>query len=283
VDGGPVRGKILLSRSLTAPLAASLLIHAAVVTALFTLSFPDGIAEPPQPARVVILIDPVPLAMRRAVPAAPEMPQKGASSARRFVAPALLAVVVPPDELPVPSIDLPRPVLPLLAVQPIAAVPAPPLRTDNFLAPMAVAHVTPPAAVVQMAGFSTAIPATQRRPPLPISLAGFGDASVTTPVSVAARTGAPLPLTRTVEILSKPTPAYTEEARLRHVEGEVLLEIVFSASGQVHVLRIVRGLGYGLDESAMAAAETIRFRPAERAGVAADSTAIVHIAFQLAY
>jgi hypothetical protein len=49
------------------------------------------------------------------------------------------------------------------------------------------------------------------------------------------------------------------------------------------VLRIVRGLDHGLDENAIAAAEAIRFRPAERAGTAADSTAIVHIVFQLAY
>jgi hypothetical protein len=49
------------------------------------------------------------------------------------------------------------------------------------------------------------------------------------------------------------------------------------------VLGIVRGLGHGLDESATAAAEAIRFVPAERAGIAADSTAIVRILFQLAY
>ena len=95
-------------------------------------------------------------------------------------------------------------------------------------------------------------------------------------------TAAPL-LTRPVEILSKPKPAYTEEARRRQIEGEVLLEILFSASGQVRVLGTVRGLGQGLDESAIAAAEAIRFRPAERGGVPADSTAIVHIVFQLAY
>ncbi len=92
-----------------------------------------------------------------------------------------------------------------------------------------------------------------------------------------------LPITRAVEILSKPRPSYTEEARRQRIEGEVLLEILFTAAGQVRVLRTVRGLGYGLDESAIAAAEAIRFRPAERAGVAADSTAIVHIVFQLAY
>jgi TonB family protein len=98
-----------------------------------------------------------------------------------------------------------------------------------------------------------------------------------------AGTALALPVTRSVEILSKPRPVYTEEARRQRIEGEVLLQILFAASGEVHVLRIVRGLGHGLDESAIAAAEAIRFRPAEQAGIAADSNAIVHIVFQLAY
>ena len=62
-----------------------------------------------------------------------------------------------------------------------------------------------------------------------------------------------------------------------------MLQVLFAASGQLRVLATVRGLGYGLDENAVAAAEAIRFRPAESAGVAVDSTAVVHIVFQLAY
>jgi hypothetical protein len=45
---------------------------------------------------------------------------------------------------------------------------------------------------------------------------------------------------------------------------------------------VVRGLGHGLDENAVAAAQAIRFRPAARDGAAVDSTALVHIVFQLA-
>ena len=66
------------------------------------------------------------------------------------------------------------------------------------------------------------------------------------------------------------------------VEGEVLLEVIFEASGQVRVLRVVRGLGHGLDEAAVRAAEQIRFKPALRDGQPADSTAVLHIIFQLA-
>ena len=86
-----------------------------------------------------------------------------------------------------------------------------------------------------------------------------------------------------VEITFKPNPAYTDEARSMKLEGEVLLEVSFSANGTLHVNRVVRGLGHGLDEAAIAAANKIRFKPALRGGQPVDSTAIVHVTFQLAY
>ena len=84
------------------------------------------------------------------------------------------------------------------------------------------------------------------------------------------------------EVLSKPTPVYTAEARALKVEGEVLLEVVFSASGKIQVVRVVRGLGHGLDEAAIRAAQQIKFKPATRGGAPVDSTATLHIVFQLA-
>jgi TonB family protein len=91
------------------------------------------------------------------------------------------------------------------------------------------------------------------------------------------------PASTPVEITSKPNPIYTEEARNLKLEGEVLLEVEFAANGQLHVNRVVRGLGHGLDEAAVAAANKMRFKPAQRSGQAIDSTAIVHVVFQLAY
>ena len=58
--------------------------------------------------------------------------------------------------------------------------------------------------------------------------------------------------------------------------------VVFESSGKLHVLRVIRGLGHGLDEAAVRAAEQIRFKPALRDGQPADSTAVLHIVFQLA-
>ncbi|MBZ5629806.1 MAG: TonB family protein [Acidobacteriia bacterium] len=116
------------------------------------------------------------------------------------------------------------------------------------------------AATVKSAGFSTVEPMKQ----------------------AAHRVEEPKANIAPVQILSKPTPGYTAEARAARVEGEVLLEVVFTASGQLRVIRVVRSLGHGLDESAIRAAEQIRFKPATRSGSPIDSTATLHIVFQMA-
>lgn len=110
----------------------------------------------------------------------------------------------------------------------------------------------------------------------------FGDAEAAPPQAPAKPASPPIARMVPAEIISKPTPAYTEEARHLHVEGEVLLEVTFESTGTLRVLRVVRGLGHGLDESAIRAAEQIRFKPALRDGQPADSTAVLHIVFQLA-
>jgi TonB family protein len=113
-----------------------------------------------------------------------------------------------------------------------------------------------------------------------IKPAGFSDSE---PVKqVARRDEAPKADALPVQIISKPTPSYTADARAAGVEGEVLLEVVFGASGRLRVLRVVRGLGHGLDESAVRAAEQIRYKPATRGGAPIDATATLHIVFQMA-
>ncbi|HWF92876.1 MAG TPA: energy transducer TonB [Terriglobales bacterium] len=89
--------------------------------------------------------------------------------------------------------------------------------------------------------------------------------------------------TTPVEITFKPKPVYTSEARQLRLEGEVLLEVMFGARGDLKVNRVVRGLGHGLDEAAVDAANKMRFKPAMRDGVAVDSTAVVHVSFQMAF
>jgi len=146
--------------------------------------------------------------------------------------------------------------------------------------------------VVASAGFgngvatgdgSGRISATRGTGPGGVREAGFGGAEPTSG-QVAKPKVQQEAAARTVpaEVLSKPTPVYTAEARKLHIEGEVLLEVVFEASGKIRVVRVVQGLGHGLDEAAVRAAEQINFKPAMRDGQPADSAAVLHIVFQLA-
>lgn len=193
-----------------------------------------------------------------------------------------------------PQLETPKPVVPKV------------VYTGSFSS-SATAAVTAPTQKVQTAGFGdpNGLPGTGKDnghltaaalgsfdavggggagsggPRAVVQSAGFGAQEIThTTRSQQTDEGPP---TTQVEILSKPNPVYTEKARELKLEGEVLLEVMFGANGQLHVNRVVRGLGYGLDEAAVAAASKIQFKPAARNGTPVDSTSIVHVIFQLAY
>jgi TonB family protein len=84
-----------------------------------------------------------------------------------------------------------------------------------------------------------------------------------------------------VAIQSKPAPVYTEEARRLHLEGDVVVQVVFSATGEIRIVGVVKGLGHGLDEAAVAATRQIRFTPARRDGQFVDYPATIHVVFAL--
>src|SRR5688572_22277442 len=67
-------------------------------------------------------------------------------------------------------------------------------------------------------------------------------------------------------VIGEPTAPYSAEGRSRKIEGTVTVEAAIDADGNVSGLRVVRGLGYGLDESAVEAVKTWRFVPAYRNG-----------------
>ena len=90
------------------------------------------------------------------------------------------------------------------------------------------------------------------------------------------------PLDSEVEILSRPKPVYTEEARALRLEGDVVLSVVFEAGGVLRILGVAQGLGHGLDEAAVDAAKKIRFSPARRDGAPVDHAAKLRVVFRLA-
>jgi TonB family protein len=137
-----------------------------------------------------------------------------------------------------------------------------------------------PGANVGVAGFDTG-PALARLPlaEQAVRRSGFDELkSVNSPVKAAAPSASPV---RAIEILDKPKPAYTEEARRRKIEGDVLLDVLFTAACEVRVLRVVQGLGYGLDENAISAAGHIRFNPASQAGSPIDQRVTIRVVFQI--
>jgi TonB family protein len=59
--------------------------------------------------------------------------------------------------------------------------------------------------------------------------------------------------------------------------------VVFLANGTIQINRVVSGLGHGLDESAIRAAQQIKFKPAKKDGAPVDFPAVIRIEFRLAY
>jgi protein TonB len=74
------------------------------------------------------------------------------------------------------------------------------------------------------------------------------------------------------KLLSRPTPIYTAEARAAGVSGKVRVEIVVDEHGRVVSVRLLEGLGHGLDESALAAARQMTFDAAVRCGRPTSAT-----------
>jgi protein TonB len=81
---------------------------------------------------------------------------------------------------------------------------------------------------------------------------------------------------------SVPQPAYTERAREAGVEGKVRVELIVDETGRVVSVRVIQGLGYGLDEAAVAAAQSATFEPAVRCGKPARATFTISMRFSAA-
>lgn len=82
-------------------------------------------------------------------------------------------------------------------------------------------------------------------------------------------------------VLYKVEPEFSEEARKAKYQGTVVLTIEVGEDGKPRGLRVVRGLGLGLDEKAIEAVSRWKFRPALRNGRAVPAAARVEVNFRL--
>jgi len=93
-----------------------------------------------------------------------------------------------------------------------------------------------------------------------------GTLAVVVPSSEAEHIFAPDEVTTKAKITSRPAPEYTKEARRRAVQGTIQFRAVLAATGKVTSVKILKGLPFGLNESAIHAACKIEFRPALKDG-----------------
>lgn len=83
------------------------------------------------------------------------------------------------------------------------------------------------------------------------------------------------------ELLHEVKPQYTDEARRRSVEGDVVLEIVVRRDGSVGSVKVLQSLAAGLDQRAVDAVRQWRFSPARRYGTPVDVVVEVAVEFKL--
>jgi TonB family protein len=192
----------------------------------------------------------------------------------------------PEPTAPAPKLDSKMPLMPAAPTSQIVAVGT--FSHDSpVAAPVArLAATTQPGGFGNAAGNGSGRNGTSAAPANVVMASGFGNGAIDpfNSGNTRAKAGSRQPsngANAPVEITFKPKPDYTDEGRKQKINGEVRLEVLFKSDGRAHVVRVLQGLGYGLDEQAVKAAEQIKFTPALREGQPVDSTALVHIIFEL--
>ena len=84
-----------------------------------------------------------------------------------------------------------------------------------------------------------------------------------------------------VSFRSKPKPGYTLEARRNRKQGFVILKLTLSAKGSTSRVRVLRGLPFGLTESAIRAACKMEFDPAIKIGQTVSQWVTAEYVFRL--
>lgn len=214
---------------------------------------------PPPPAErkgVETLRSPIPV--RRPPPRVEPPPV-----VRRVEPPPVKAEPLPPIIAPVVTVAADprdRAGIPWIATMP-AAKPAPPLETDSH---------GPGAGGGTGTGHGTGI--------------GEGEGAGIGPGTGGGTGGGPYRPGSGItapSILREVKPDYTEEGRRRNLEGDVVLEIVVKSDGTVGSVKLVQGLGAGLDQRATEAVRQWRFSPAKRYGTPVDVIVEVAMEFKL--
>jgi protein TonB len=298
-------------RKAGASLVLSGLLHGAMLVLLLTLASlgllnsvdTEQTVVNPTPVRLVFLMSPgpgggggggglkmpapPPPAERKAPPKIEPKPKSPVPPVKRVAAPP---PVTTPTPTPTPIVTPPVPI-PRVEQPPPTATPEPP----RFMPPQAVqAPVVPqPADKVDTPGtLGPASPSTSSNGPgtgggvgsgSGVGIgegrgggigSGSGGGTGGGPYQPGSGVAPPV-------LLREVRPGYTDEARRRSIEGDVLLEIVVKQDGSVGNVRVTRTLGAGLEQKAIDAVRQWRFGPARRQGQPVDVVVEVSVEFKL--
>jgi TonB family protein len=83
-------------------------------------------------------------------------------------------------------------------------------------------------------------------------------------------------------VVTQADPEYTPAAKKAGVEGTMLLYVEVGADGRAHSIRVLKGLGYGLDAKAINAMRDWRFLPGTKNGAPVMTPAAIEVKFRLA-
>jgi protein TonB len=165
----------------------------------------------------------------------------------------------------------PAPTLVDVAIAPVLPSPSPapsPSPSQPVVAPAIVApHRARAAAPALPAPTTTSSAVDDLAADSGSGAGGNGDGTGSGTVATAVAAAPPGPAaTRPIPIGAHDAQLpYTRDALVAHAQGLVLVGVLVGVDGKVHETTLVRGLGHGLDQIALALAEKLQFQPARDA------------------
>jgi TonB family protein len=80
-------------------------------------------------------------------------------------------------------------------------------------------------------------------------------------------------------VIYSPNPESTQGAVKAGIHGTVVLALTFGRDGRAHDVKVLVGLGYGLDERAVEAVQSWKFEPALQDGIPIDFKGAAEVTF----
>jgi TonB family protein len=254
----------------------SVTVHVAIIAAVLWLAMVihNPVVDTSQVATPIqfTLYDPPPPPV---MPVARVRGGGGGGGAHQLVAPTQGSLPKVVQRAPVIPLEPPKINTPKLLIQPTTTVQMP---QNNPMPKLGAPHTEQVAMASQGGGSANGfgfgigggVGSGQGTGQGPGSTSGFGGGIM----SVGGGVSAP-------EVIHSVQPQFTPEARSQNYQGVVAVQLIVDTQGVPQDVRVVRHLGMGLDEEAIAAVKQYRFRPAKYEGRSVSVQMVIDVDFRL--